>query len=157
MGRTKTKTANEKAYEKLLAEVDESNFIPRENCYLCPHCGHVTKTVDINSGISPFMMACEKCNQYARSSFYEDLAPEQGPTWEWYRPELHEFLYRYKTSPQTREHILQGGLMVRPVRELRLCETCTFTTTEFANKFKPCKTCGEDHKWWTKYVKRRRR
>ena len=85
----------------------------RVNCYACRHCGHITKTVHADSGVTPFMHACEQCGEFAQSSFYKDIAPEQQPTQEWFRPTLDECL-KMKDFVLL-EHILNGGLDWRKI------------------------------------------
>ena len=105
-------------YNKLLKDVETNEFYKidltnRVNCYVCS-CGHITKTKDVDAGVTPFMHTCEKCGQMARSTFYEDIVPEQQPTEEWYRPTLKEVLKMRKNEGML-DHILQGGLDVRRV------------------------------------------
>ena len=50
----------------------------------------------------------------ARSNFYNDIAPEQKPTFEWFRPTLKKVL---KMRPAMLDHILGGGLDYRKIIE----------------------------------------
>jgi len=109
------KSEIEKKYNEIIAyyEKDETiNLTNRVNCYRCNECGHITKTRDIDKGVTPFMHLCEKCNGMAFSSFYEDIVPNQQPTQEWYRPRLKKV---YNMSDAMIEHILNGGLDVRTI------------------------------------------
>jgi len=82
------------------------------NCYLCPSCKHITKTIDVDKGTTPFRFNCEKCGNAALSTFYQDHAPDREPTVEWYRPPLKQILKLRKKKDQL-NHILQGGLVPR--------------------------------------------
>ena len=109
----------ERKYNKLLKDVETNDFYRRKdlsnrvNCYVCS-CGHVTKTKDIDAGVTPFMHKCEKCGQMARSTFGKDVVPHQQPTEEWYRPTLKQVL-KMRKNEGLLNHILQGGLDVRRV------------------------------------------
>lgn len=94
-------------------KIDNTN---RVNCYVCS-CGHITKTIDVDPGVTPFMCMCEKCNNMAKSSFYKDIAPEQQPTEEWYRPTLKQVL-KMKNDQAMLDHILKGGLALRKVSQI---------------------------------------
>lgn len=83
----------------------------RVNCYRC-ECGHVTKTKDVDPGVTPAFHKCEKCGEFASSSFYKDIAPDKEPTEEWYRPELSEVL-KMRNNPDRIDHIFGGGLLCR--------------------------------------------
>ena len=84
-------------YNKLMNDVKTSDYYKidlsnRVNCYTCQSCGHITKTKDVDAGVIPFMFLCEKCNSTAYSSFFKDIAPDQQPTIEWYRPDLKQVM-----------------------------------------------------------------
>ena len=107
----------EKRYRKLINDVKIDPFYKvdltnRVNCYKCVSCGHITKTRDIDAGVTPFMHQCEVCNVMAQSSFYNNTVPEQQPTEEWYRPSLEEC---YKLNENMVEHVLLGGLICRKI------------------------------------------
>jgi hypothetical protein len=106
----------EKKYNKLMQDVATSDYYKmdltnRINCYVCG-CGHITKTKDVDAGCTPMMFSCEKCGGIARSTFYKDIAPEQQPTIEWYRPTLKQVL-KMRGKEGMLDHILQGGLDYR--------------------------------------------
>lgn len=108
----------ERRYNKLISDVESNDFYKvdltnRVNCYTCT-CGHITKTKDVDSGVTPFMHSCEKCRQMARSSFYNDIAPDQEPTEEWYRPTLKQVL-KMRKNEDLLNHVLSGGLIVRKI------------------------------------------
>ena len=109
-----------KEYNKLLEDVKTNDFYKidltnRVNCYTCQKCGHITKTKDIDAGVTPFMISCEKCKEVAYSSFYNDIAPTQEATIEWYRPSLEETI---NSEEVTLDHILQGGLDHRKIKKI---------------------------------------
>ena len=104
-----SKLMNDVQTNKFYTEIDLSN---RVNCYTCDKCGHITKTKDVDAGVTPFIFNCEKCNSTAMSSFYKDIAPEQKPTYEWYRPDLKRTLKLRKDEYEL-DHVLSGGLLAR--------------------------------------------
>ena len=108
----------QKKYANLLRDVENNDFYKtdltnRVNCYQCS-CGHITKTRDIDSGVTPFMFTCEECGDTATSTMYRDIAPHQQPTIEWYRPTMEQVL-KMKNKPDLLGHILSGGLDYRKV------------------------------------------
>lgn len=109
----------ERKYSKLLNDVETNDFYKvdltnRVNCYVCQTCKHITKTKDIDSGVTPFMSHCESCGNYAQSTFYKDIAPDQPHTWEWFRPSLKQVLKMRKNEGML-DHILSGGLELRKI------------------------------------------
>jgi hypothetical protein len=108
-----------KQYNKLLEDVKTEEFYTkidlsnRLNCYVCK-CGHITKTKDVDAGVTPFIHTCEKCGFIARSSFYQDIAPNQEPTQEWYRPTFEELSNDRKDDDYI-SYILQGGLTFKTI------------------------------------------
>jgi RNase P subunit RPR2 len=108
----------QRQYEKLMHEVKTKEFYTdidlasKINCYTCENCGHVTKTKDIDPGVTPFIMQCPACKETATSSFYNDIAPHIEPSVEWYRPSLEETM-KLRKNPGTLEHVLHGGLLDR--------------------------------------------
>ena len=110
----------EREYNQLLKQVEKDPYYKtdltnRVNCYVCQSCGHITKTKDVDPGVTPFMFRCEKCKGVAYSSFFKDVAPNQSPTFEWYRPSLKEVLKMRKNPFSDLEHILKGGLSYRKI------------------------------------------
>ncbi len=111
--------AVKKKYKQLLNKVATSDFYKidltnRVNCYICPD-GHITKTKDVDAGVTPMMHKCGICNKYARSSFFKDIAPEQEPVEEWYRPNLDETL-KLSNNSGLLDHVLNGGLLCRKIK-----------------------------------------
>lgn len=108
----------EKKYNKILQhESIKGEVAPnRVNCYTCEKCGHITKTIDIDKGVTPFMSSCEMCKGTATSSFYDDIAPNQEPTIEWYRPTLKQTL-KMRQNFNLLSHVLDGGLCSRIISQ----------------------------------------
>lgn len=111
------------SYSRLIEDVKSKDFYTsidltnRVNCYSCSKCGHITKTKDVDAGVTPFMHSCESCGGDAKSSFYHDIFPAKAPTQEWYRPSLEEVLSLNKSGKASLlEHILMGGLCSRPIK-----------------------------------------
>lgn len=114
-----------KQYNKLVNDAAK-NPVPadRFNCYTCA-CGHITKTVDATSGVTPLFFPCVKCGASASSSFYEDLRPDSPAEVEWYRPSLEKVLWLKDRNEPLLEHILMGGLEYRflnPYREIQVAD-----------------------------------
>ncbi len=114
----------QKSYNKLLQDVKTKEFYKidlsnRVNCYCCTNCSHITKTIDVDAGVTPMMFTCENCKETARSSFYKDIAPYQKPTIQWYRPELGEAMKLRKNEPLL-SHVLAGGLMSKDIESVSL-------------------------------------
>lgn len=94
-------------------QIDLSN---RVNCYICTNekCGHITKTRDVDVGTTPAFFRCEMCDARARTSFYKDIAPDQKPTYEWYRPDFQRFK-KVRGDSGIYGHLIAGGLEYRPI------------------------------------------
>lgn len=107
-------------YNKLIQDVKTNKFYTevdltnRINCYICG-CGHITKTKDIDAGVTPFMFDCEKCGEMAQSTFFTDVAFHKKHTVEWYRPSLKEVLEMRKKCSPGLDHVLNGGLEPRKI------------------------------------------
>ncbi len=74
-----TKTQIKKKYVKIVESYpnkDENKI----NNYICNNCSNVTATIDIDSGVTYFMIKCEKCGELARSTFYASILPPIEPT-----------------------------------------------------------------------------
>ncbi len=107
-----------KKYSELLNDVATNDFYKKDsskviNVYTCPD-GHITKTVDIDTGVTPFLHKCSKCNKWGNSSFYNDIAPNEEPVEEWYRPTLAETL-KLVNNTALLDHVLKGGLLCRKI------------------------------------------
>ena len=109
----------QKSFNKLLQDVKEKEFYQidlcnRVNCYCCSNCSHITKTIDVDAGITPMMFTCENCKETARSSFYRDIAPNQKPSIKWYRPSIGEVM-KLRKNESMLSHVLAGGLMHKTI------------------------------------------
>lgn len=103
---------------------------PKINIYQCQY-GCLNVTVDVDEGVTPFMIGCEftgridrplnpffakdgKCIGNATSCFYP-TGPKPSnigePTHEWYKPEKKEYEKLHKLEI---EHVERGGLLLRP-------------------------------------------
>lgn len=101
-------------YEKMLGLYNQP-VQDRFNCYVCI-CGHITKTVDLHMGVIPMFFKCEQCGGQGTSTYFNDIAPTQQATIEWYRPTLQEALNMRSKFPSLLEHVLNGGLCNRKVK-----------------------------------------
>lgn len=94
----------------------------RLNVYTCRICSGRTVTVDVDEGVTPFMLGCRAsgqegdCTGTAESAMYR--VPEDAPPadWEWYRPDDAELARIKKRSRSLFEHVQHGGLVLRPRR-----------------------------------------
>lgn len=92
----------------------------RENCYVCETCRGVLNTVHRVHGTTPFMLGCRAtagCRGWMRSQWYPPTRPTgvPAPSHEWYKPGKSG--YR-KLSPEMRDHVDRGGLLLRPIAVL---------------------------------------
>jgi hypothetical protein len=106
----------EKKYKKLLWEVQNNDFykqpmIGKVNCYVCNSCKAVTKSVNKDAGVIPFMIVCS-CGNFAQSTFFKDIAPDKKPKIEFYRPTLEELS---KLNEAEVTHVLKGGLIEKEI------------------------------------------
>ena len=96
--------------------------VPRENVYTCQKCGGYTVTVDVDEGVTPFMLGCRAdgtehgCDGPAYSAGYPKgprPAHIPEPAWEWYRPTPKEQKKMDKKWPGYMDHFNNGGLAIR--------------------------------------------
>lgn len=85
----------------------------KENAYECQSCKGIICTIDIDEGVTPFIIEClaTKCGGEMHSSFYptQPKPPEMpDAAYEWYKP---TDLSKY--SPAMQDHIKMGGLVIR--------------------------------------------
>jgi hypothetical protein len=137
--------------------VETKTLVGRENVYTCPKCKGYTVTIDIDEGVTPFMLRCRAngenvCDGMATSSFYPqgprpaDIPP---PSWEWYKPTGRE--YR-NLSKGMKEHVDKGGLDIRARRvdgkasEIISKAQGTGTIEPLADddRFCSCLKCGQE-------------
>lgn len=92
-----------------------SGFKGQKNIYVCRECrGHIV-TVDLDEGVTPFLLPCKetlKCVGLMQSSMYRVYDQEIKADWEWYKPTMDE---RRKLNPFAQEHVTMGGLLLRKV------------------------------------------
>lgn len=107
----------EREYRKILKFYPDAVKPNKINCYVCKSCGHITKTIDIDEGVTPMFTDCDGCKSQATaiSKFYNDIAPEAKPTMEWYRPTITQCMKYRKLNSPTLEHVLNGGLLCRKI------------------------------------------
>lgn len=114
----------EKEYNEMIKTVGQLENPPekRINCYRCPECLTVIKTVDVDRGTTPFMINCDHCKRgMMKSTFYKDIVPQMGVTKEWFRPTLAT-LRKYLSDGNKDamiDHVLNGGLEMRDHIEKR--------------------------------------
>lgn len=93
------------------------------NVYTCEKCGYRHWTLDVDEGVTPFVIACQYygpdapdgCDGEAVSAGYNvSPMPPGYQELEWYRPTEDEIADKPKS---TQEHVRQGGLLKRRVRE----------------------------------------
>jgi hypothetical protein len=94
-------------------------FGPRVNVYTCRKCRKETWTVDVDEGVTPFMLGCRAtkgCDGMAESSFYPGWAGAflHRVKWEWYKPTEEEAKQQERQYPGSLHHWEQGGLSIRP-------------------------------------------
>lgn len=91
--------------------VEAIGFKGKKNIYTCDKCkGHVV-TVDVDRGVTPFMIECKAtldCKGMMKSSMYRVFDQDMRADYEWYRPSAIEVV-----KPHLRHHIEQGGLLLR--------------------------------------------
>lgn len=84
-----------------------------KNAYVCPACGGQIITVNLVSGVTPMLLACRAtpdCEGTMASQWYPAWANDRAPTHEWYRQKI-----KRRMSEDMKDHILMGGLSIRPV------------------------------------------
>lgn len=90
-----------------------------KNAYTCSECGFTFVTVHVDDGVTPFGILCRAandCQGMATSHFYK-LSPSVlaiEPTFEWYKPTEND---PKMEDPAVREHVRQGGVMLRSIAE----------------------------------------
>lgn len=83
----------------------------RKNKYTCQECKRYVVTIDVDEGVTPFMMGCPfiDCVGMMHSSFY-NVDVDDEPSFEWYKPDEAEIA---KLESNTRDHVERGGLLRR--------------------------------------------
>ena len=75
-------------------------------------CGQAMWTIDREPGVTPFLTMCRHCGGYAQSKAYR-VPQDTVADYEWYRPDA----FRPDDSAWTRDHVLNGGLLLRKIGE----------------------------------------
>jgi hypothetical protein len=85
----------------------------RLNAYICTNkeaCGNIMVTIDLEEGVTPFMLSCDECGGRAYSSMY-GVPPTLIPTLAWKKPKPEEIKqYRPEVREAMRDHVGKGGL-----------------------------------------------
>lgn len=97
----------------------EGGFTSKLNAYECDGddfskqdgCGSFIITIDRHPGVTPFMVKCGNCGQFAHSKMYRVQRSLQ-PTHEWYRPDTLAGI-----PASHHDHLSRGGLLLRPIGE----------------------------------------
>lgn len=99
-------------------KAEPEGFRGKKNIYVCLKCkGHIV-TVDLERGVTPFMLRCRatvSCDGDMQSSMYRVFDQEIRADHEWYRPTAAEVL-----TAREREHVEKGGLLIRNASNLRV-------------------------------------
>lgn len=83
---------------------------PKKNAYTCEKCRFSIITVDVNTGVTPFMITCKGCEKaHARSAFYR-IDQALTASHEWYMPTDLTGL-----KPGEVVHVQAGGLLLRQI------------------------------------------
>ena len=89
----------------------------RVNGYGCQNrqCRYVMVTVDVDDGVTPFMVGCPNCGTQAHSFFYptQGCPPAEKATHEWYAPDEEE---RRELSAAELDQVERGGLLLQRLR-----------------------------------------
>ena len=99
-----------------MVDIIENNMpetnIGKINVYTCYKCHKDIITIDIDAGVTPFILACRAtkgCDGDMRSHGY-DVDQSLKPTHEWYKQRL------ITASKAMREYIRKGGLSIREIK-----------------------------------------
>ena len=123
----------------------------RINVYICKRCGNRIVTEDVDEGVTPFKINCDKCKEFEATSCFYTCPQDLIPKYEWFKPANDEEIKKqlkwelktfHKNAPsklveicfeQTKEHLEKGGLLMRPVKEKKdgipknttaICDNC---------------------------------
>lgn len=112
---------------KLIADYNKMINLPeikdgekdKINLYTCDDsngrkCKNAVKTIDLVAGTTPFKVDCSRCGSQMTSAMYTKIPKKPEVTMEWFRPELNQVL-KWRRKPGLIEHLLKGGLMLRPI------------------------------------------
>jgi len=85
----------------------------KKNMYRCVDCAHTIITLDLDSGVTPFIVLCRSksgCEGLMQSTMYPEKIQEWPNLYEWFRPESDDSM-----NHGARSHYLNGGLTLRRV------------------------------------------
>lgn len=97
-----------KRYNAIKKEELDDN-VGRIECFKCPDCGKVTKTLVQNKGFVPRGIICPQCGGDAASTQFEDIAPDSPIEYTWNKPKLETVLACHN-EPFKCNFYLSGGL-----------------------------------------------
>ena len=95
-------------YNAIKKEELEDN-VGRIDCFTCPDCGKITKTLVHNKGYIPKGIICPQCGGDAKSSEFEDIAEDKPVEFVWRKPSL-EHVLQCHNEPFKCNFYLAGGL-----------------------------------------------
>lgn len=93
-------------------------FKGKKNIYTCEKCAAHIVTVDVDDGVTPFMIRCEVtqgCNGRMRSSLYRVFDQSMKASHEWYRPSPAS---GEALSGPVLDHVMNGGLLLRRAKSI---------------------------------------
>lgn len=95
---------------------DGENIVPiaKVNTYTCDTCNGSIITIDVDEGVTPFMLRCRatpKCPGTSRSALYREVVSDLNfrPHYLWVKPDAAEY---EKLNKATQQHVDQGGLVL---------------------------------------------
>jgi hypothetical protein len=111
-------STNRRNGSNLTRRMDEiqNTFAGQYNAYICQKCDKGFLTLDVDPGVTPFMIQClatEGCNGMAHSQMYPEGDPPADlgePIIYWVKPTDTEFA---KLPPLLVEHVEKGGLLMK--------------------------------------------
>ena len=110
------KKALKKKYDKLVSSIEDAQMYDGRgeyNGYICKSCGYITATFYKDKGVTPFIIACEKCGCASMHNITSRNAPPArpniSPIHNWVRPTFEQLI---KLDESTIDHVLDGGLVL---------------------------------------------
>ena len=97
------------------------SFKGQMNTYTCRSCGAAISTVDLDDGVTPFLIGCKMsdgCKGMMQSAMYRPRNDAPPAQWEWFKPtDLKGY------SDEMRDHVEAGGLVLRHFRDHAMSES----------------------------------
>lgn len=87
----------------------------KKNVYTCRACKEHIVTIDVDDGVTPFMLSCRAtvgCDGLMQSSFYSPACQFFHASHEWYKPADPP------EDPWERDHWERGGLFIREIPQV---------------------------------------